>query len=69
MQTLMKLDFGTGRLPGLLALGAEDPHQFRPTHGTDLLAFFAAVFERKVMPKKVYADEKPADDADAEPAE
>ena len=45
-EALMKLDFGTGRLPGLLALGAEDPHQFRPTHGTDLLAFFAAVFER-----------------------
>ncbi|MBL4927296.1 DUF484 family protein [Fuscibacter oryzae] len=45
-EALMKLDFGTGRLPGLLALGAEDPHQFRPTHGTDLLAFFAGVFER-----------------------
>jgi len=36
-------------------------------HQTD--GFFAAVFERKVMPKKVYADEKPADDVDAEPAE
>ncbi len=45
-EALMKLDFGTGRLPGLLALGAEDPHQFRPTHGTDLLAFFAGIFER-----------------------
>lgn len=45
-EALMKLDFGTGRLPGLLALGSEDPHHFKPTHGTDLLAFFAGVFER-----------------------
>lgn len=45
-EALMKLDFGTGRLPGMLAFGAEDPHQFRPTHGTDLLAFFAGIFER-----------------------
>jgi hypothetical protein len=35
-----------GRLPGLLVMGAEDPHQFRPTQGTDLLTFFAGVFER-----------------------
>jgi uncharacterized protein YigA (DUF484 family) len=27
-------------------MGAEDPHQFRPTQGTDLLTFFAGVFER-----------------------
>jgi hypothetical protein len=45
-EALLKLDLGPGRLPGLLALGAEDPHQFKPTHGTDLLAFFAGVFER-----------------------
>ena len=45
-EALMKLDFGTGRLPGMLALGAEDPHQFKPTHGTDLLAFFAGILER-----------------------
>ena len=45
-EALMRLDFGTGRLPGLLALGSEDPHHFKPTHGTDLLAFFAGVFER-----------------------
>lgn len=45
-EALLKLDFGTGRLPGMLALGAEDPHQFKSTHGTDLLAFFAGVFER-----------------------
>ena len=45
-EALMRLDFGKGRLPGLLVLGAEDPHHFKPTHGTDLLAFFAGVFER-----------------------
>ena len=45
-EALMKLDFGKGRLPGMLVLGAEDPHQFKPNHGTDLLAFFAGVFER-----------------------
>ena len=45
-EALMKLDFGPGRLPGMLVLGAEDPHQFKPNHGTDLLAFFAGVFER-----------------------
>jgi uncharacterized protein len=45
-EALMRLDFGKGRLPGLLVMGAEDPHHFKPTHGTDLLAFFAGVFER-----------------------
>lgn len=45
-EALMRLDFGTGRLPGLLALGSEDPHHFKPSHGTDFLAFFASVFER-----------------------
>jgi len=40
------LDLGTGRLPGMLVLGSEDPHQFKPTHGTDLLSFFGSVFER-----------------------
>ena len=45
-EALLRLDFGKGRLPGMLALGAEDPHQFKPTQGTDLLAFFAGVFER-----------------------
>ncbi|MFN3936805.1 MAG: DUF484 family protein, partial [Gemmobacter sp.] len=45
-EALLRLDFGEGRLPGMLALGAEDPHQFRPGQGTDLLAFLGAVFER-----------------------
>lgn len=45
-EACLRLDFGRGRLPGLLAMGAEDPHQFSPQHGTDLLSFFAGVFER-----------------------
>lgn len=45
-EACLKLDFGKSRLPGMLALGAEDPHHFTPQQGTDLLAFFAGVFER-----------------------
>lgn len=45
-EACLKLNLGEGRLPGMLALGAEDPHQFAPQQGTDLLAFFAGVFER-----------------------
>ncbi|PSL20079.1 DUF484 family protein [Shimia abyssi] len=45
-EACLKLDFGKGRLPGLLVMGAEDPHHFTPQQGTDLLAFFAGVFER-----------------------
>jgi uncharacterized protein YigA (DUF484 family) len=47
-EACLRLDFGTGRLPGMLAMGSEDPHQFTPQHGTDLLAFFAGVFERSM---------------------
>ena len=45
-RALLRLDLGKGRLPGMLVLGAEDPHLFRPTQGSDLLAFFGGVFER-----------------------
>ena len=48
-EALMQLDLGKGRLPGLLAFGSEDQHMFRPTHGTDLLTFFAGVFERQMQ--------------------
>jgi len=47
-EACLRLDFGAGRLPGLLVMGSEDPHQFTPQHGTDLLAFFAGVFERRM---------------------
>ncbi len=45
-EAVMSLDLGTGRLPAMLVFGSEDPHQFTPQHGTDLLTFFAGVFER-----------------------
>ncbi|MGZ9811239.1 DUF484 family protein [Pseudoroseicyclus sp. H15] len=45
-EALIRLDLGHGRLPGMLALGAEDPHHYAPQQGTDLLTFFGSVFER-----------------------
>ena len=45
-EAVMRLDLGDGRLPGMLVLGSTDAHQFRANQGTDLLAFFAGVFER-----------------------
>jgi uncharacterized protein YigA (DUF484 family) len=45
-EACLRLDLGPGRLPGLLVMGSEDPHQFRAAHGTDLLSFFCGVFER-----------------------
>lgn len=45
-EALLRLDFGPNTRPGLLVLGAEDPHQFRANQGTDLLTFFGGAFER-----------------------
>lgn len=45
-EALIRLDLGRGRLPGMLVMGSEDPHKFRPTHGSDLLSFFGQAFER-----------------------
>jgi len=47
-EACLRLDFGKGRLPGMLAMGCEDPHHFTPQQGTDLLGFFAGVFERSM---------------------
>lgn len=47
-EALMKLDLGPNRLPGMLVFASEDPTQFKSTHGTDLLQFFAGVFERSM---------------------
>lgn len=47
-EALMKLDLGPNRLPGMLVFASEDPTQFKSTHGTDLLVFFASVFERSM---------------------
>jgi uncharacterized protein YigA (DUF484 family) len=45
-EALIRIDLGPERLPALLAMGAEDPQQFRPNQGTDLLSFFGGAFER-----------------------
>ncbi|MEE2944192.1 MAG: DUF484 family protein [Pseudomonadota bacterium] len=45
-EACLRLDLGEGRLPGMLLMGAEDPHHFSPQQGSDLLAFFGGVFER-----------------------
>ncbi|SEN77111.1 hypothetical protein SAMN04488012_103200 [Palleronia salina] len=45
-EACLYLNLGRGRLPAMLVLGAEDPHQFSPGQGTDLLDFFAGVVER-----------------------
>ena len=45
-EAAISLDFGPNNLPGLLILGAKDPKHFSPRQGTDLLTFFAGVFER-----------------------
>jgi uncharacterized protein YigA (DUF484 family) len=48
-EACLLLDFGENRLPGLLVMGSESTDQFTPQHGTDLLAFFAGVFERSMQ--------------------
>lgn len=45
-EACLYLDFGEGRLPGMLALASDDPMHFAPNQGTDLLDFLGGVFER-----------------------
>lgn len=47
-EACLRLDLGAGRLPGMIVMGAKDPRHFTPQLGTDLLAFFAGVFERSM---------------------
>jgi uncharacterized protein YigA (DUF484 family) len=47
-EACLRLDFGAGTLPGLLVLGSQNPNQFSPAQGTDLLSFFGTVYERAV---------------------
>lgn len=47
-EALMRLDLGAGRLPGMLALAAEDAQRFRASQGSDLLTFLAGAFERQM---------------------
>ncbi|MEL7151773.1 MAG: DUF484 family protein [Pseudomonadota bacterium] len=45
-EACLYLDFGEGRLPGMLAFAADNPAQFSSAQGTDLLDFMGGVFER-----------------------
>ncbi len=45
-EACLYLDFGEGRLPGMLGFASESPMQFMPGQGTDLLDFMGGVFER-----------------------
>ena len=45
-EACLALDLGAGHLPGMLIMGAKDPQQFSSKQGTELLTFFAEVFER-----------------------
>lgn len=46
-EALMRLDIPGSA--GMLALGSADPRKFDPSHGTDLLVFFAGAVERLLM--------------------
>ncbi|WP_265500141.1 DUF484 family protein [Paracoccus beibuensis] len=43
-EALLPLDLGGGRPRALLLMGSADASRFMPSHGTDLLRFFAQVF-------------------------
>ncbi|MGB0960661.1 MAG: DUF484 family protein [Halocynthiibacter sp.] len=45
-EALIRVDLGDRRLPAMLVLGAESPHQFSPRRGTDLIEFFGETFSR-----------------------
>lgn len=45
-EACLKLDLGEDHMSGMLVMGSEDPQQFTPQQGTDLLTFFTGVFER-----------------------
>lgn len=45
-EACLYLDFGEGRLPGMLGFASDSPLQFTPNQGTDLLDFMGGVFER-----------------------
>lgn len=47
-EACLKIDLGPDQMPAMLVMGSEDPQLFTPQQGTDLLTFFAGVFERVV---------------------
>ncbi|MEO0682625.1 MAG: DUF484 family protein, partial [Pseudomonadota bacterium] len=47
-EALVRLEFGEGLRPGLLAFGSVDPMRFTPDQGSELLEFFGGVLARVV---------------------
>ncbi|MFN7002008.1 MAG: DUF484 family protein [Roseinatronobacter sp.] len=47
-EACMRLDLGKHRMGGMLVMGSDNPHMFKPGQGTDLLSFFAGIFERSM---------------------
>ncbi len=47
-EACMRLDLGPHRMAGMLVMASDNPHMFKPGQGTDLLAFFAGIFERSM---------------------
>ncbi len=47
-EACLLLDFGEGRLPGMLAFASDSVTQFAPKQGTDLLDFMGGAFERSM---------------------
>ena len=47
-EAAVRLDFGSGTRPGMLAFGAEDPERFGPEQGADLILFFGGVMQRAI---------------------
>ena len=45
-EACLRLDIGPNRFPAMLAFASDDPYQFTPTQGTELLSFFGQVFEQ-----------------------
>lgn len=47
-EACMRLDLGPQRMAGMLVMASDNPHMFKPGQGTDLLSFFAGIFERSM---------------------
>ena len=47
-EACLALDLGRGKPPGMLVIGSKRAKEFEPAQGTDLMMFFAGVFERSL---------------------
>lgn len=47
-EACLRLDLGAQRMGGMLVMASDNPHTFKPGQGTDLLSFFAGIFERSM---------------------